>query len=98
MIYVLFDNERVGAKYRMQHKGVHPGCVGIEIREDNIQNMNKVRKQFPLKLAYASTVHKVQGLSLQSAHISMESRYLQRQCIHSPEQTLYIKWRCFIRF
>ena len=79
MIYVLFDNERVGAKYKKQHKDVHPGSVGIEIREDNFHNRNKVRKQFPLKLAYASTVHKVQGLSLQSAHISMKSKFFSQK-------------------
>lgn len=59
----------------MKNNNRFAGCVAIEPQEQQFFGGNQVRRQFPLKLGYASTVHKVQGLSLGKAVISMKSKF-----------------------
>ena len=47
--------------------------IGIYSIEKHQESLKKyVRQQFPLKLAYACTIHKVQGLSLDKAVVSLK--------------------------
>ena len=77
-IYVKFDDNKAGEKrLRTDHFAYSTGSVPIERCEAHIKLIqNKVnspvvkRVQFPLMLAHACTVHKVQGLTLEKAVIS----------------------------
>ena len=62
MIYVKFD-DRVGTKRRSCSAfvaAVEMGSTGIEPEEERVTQHGGLRRQFPLKLAWACTVHKVQ--------------------------------------
>ncbi|MBN3301915.1 PIF1 helicase, partial [Amia calva] len=68
VIYVLFDNPKVGQKLRGKKNnvpGIPDSSTPIEPQEDQVTNSGGVRRQFPLKLAWACTVHKVQGLTVE---------------------------------
>ncbi|KAK6167006.1 hypothetical protein SNE40_021119 [Patella caerulea] len=76
IIYVKFDDERVGAILRRENKrsndDIPEGSTPIEIQEEKVNYRGDIRRQFPLKLSYSTTVHKVQGLSLRSAVVSLK--------------------------
>ena len=68
VVFVQFENAIVGnhAKATSPYKRSHPDLVPI-VRHANSFNAHQVginRKQFPLVLAFASTVHSVQGLTV----------------------------------
>ena len=91
VIYIKFDDLDAGKKLITKNSTarIH-NWVPIKRHETSIiiRNTNKSitikRTQFPLKLSWARTVHKVQGLSLQEAVISFDS---DRQKIFKPGQT-----------
>ena len=71
-VYVKFSGEQAGPKaMRSPNLGRQNSCVTIEIckTEISIKKGSALpfmkRTQFPLTLAWASTVHKVEGLSLE---------------------------------
>ncbi|KAK6165196.1 hypothetical protein SNE40_023581 [Patella caerulea] len=76
IIYVKFDDERVGTILRRENKrsndNIPEGSTPIEIQEEKVNYRGDIRRQFPLKLSYSTTVHKVQGLSLSSAVVSLK--------------------------
>ena len=92
-IYVLFDDTRAGNKRKREdHFARRYGYVPIERNEGKFGiSINKRKKevvtakftQFPLVLAYACTVHKVQGLTLEKIVMSFE---LDRQQHFNPGQ------------
>ncbi|CAI5669492.1 unnamed protein product [Oreochromis niloticus] len=47
--------------------------VYIERAEENLKQKGVVRRQFPVKLAFACTIHKVQGMTTTSAVVSLKS-------------------------
>ena len=72
VIYVKFDNEEAGNKRKKRHlPGKLSQCVPIEAETKKFDlerdNRNKTscvevtRKQYPLQIAYALTIHKSQG-------------------------------------
>ena len=67
-ILVRFDDKRVGAKAKAlsQYKSQHPDAVPIYRHGVPFQHKNITifRSQFPLVLAWASTIHSVQGLTV----------------------------------
>ena len=81
-IQVQFDNQSVGrsAKAENPYRSRYPGCVDIRRQSINF-NFGKgktvvmTRSQFPVLLAFACTIHKCQGATLDSIVVSMKSRF-----------------------
>ena len=77
-VYVKFDSDRIGAKARSTQciPPQYSGCVPIAPRKEVFKLKGRkyttTRQQMPLKLAWAVTVHKVQGQTTDKAVISME--------------------------
>ncbi|TKS65165.1 ATP-dependent DNA helicase PIF1 [Collichthys lucidus] len=74
-VYVKFDNADVGKLWRKRcahPPGVDPASVGIDAEEERVTDKGGMRRQFPLKLAWACTVHKVQGLTVDEAVVSLD--------------------------
>ncbi|XP_071476043.1 uncharacterized protein [Diadema antillarum] len=64
-VLVKFDNEKVGTQ-------------AIQMQQESI-GKKYTRKQFPLKLAYACTIHKVQGMTMEKAVVSLKNIFLPGQ-------------------
>ena len=80
VIYVKFDDQRAGTNL-IQHSGspyarehgvvpIEPVLTKIKLRPGKLSSPEVQRIQFPITLAWACTVHKVQGLTLQNVVIS----------------------------
>lgn len=72
-VYVQFDNPRVGSHWRRAHGITHtapvlilPSMASFEYRGRTWQ-----RTQFPFTLAWAMTIHKVQGVSMERAVVDL---------------------------
>lgn len=81
LVLVKFDHSRVGATAiaKSHYRDQYPGAVPIS-RHEAVFNIgrNKTaevsRRQFPLVLAWATTIHKVQGLTLNQIVVDMKGR------------------------
>lgn len=74
VIYVVFDNENVGKNVNSR-LGLEPQ-VGIPLQRcEETLNKGGARKQFPIKLAWACTVHKMQGLTVKNAVVSFKRTF-----------------------
>ena len=87
-VYVKFSDEQAGSKaMRSSYLGRQNSWVSIEKCKTEISikkgyaSPSIKRTQFPLTLAWASTVHKVQGLSLEQGVIDFD---LQKQKSFGP--------------
>lgn len=81
-IFVRFDQERVGAERRKQSCSVEDhlvGSIGIFPEDERVSKKGGIRRQFPLKLAWACTVHKVQGLTVDRAVVSFKKVFAAGQ-------------------
>uniref|UniRef100_A0A8P4GKF1 ATP-dependent DNA helicase n=1 Tax=Dicentrarchus labrax TaxID=13489 RepID=A0A8P4GKF1_DICLA len=61
MVYVKFDDPEVGAQRRKRCANTvvgDMGSTGIEPEEERVTNKGGMRRQFPVKLAWACTIHK----------------------------------------
>ena len=78
VVYVKFESDRIGVKARSAQfiPPQYSGCVPITPRKEVFKIKGKTytttRQQMPLKLAWAVTIHKVQGQTTDKAVISME--------------------------
>ncbi|XP_063442041.1 uncharacterized protein LOC134722357 [Mytilus trossulus] len=79
IIYVHFDNERVGRNAKVQKLISGKHCVGLKPSSEDIPLSNCVRKQFPLKLAWACTIHKVQGLTVEECVVDLNKCFTYGQ-------------------
>jgi len=85
-IHVEFDNKNVGKKAAVTNPRISdfPNCVSLA-RHCACSAYGKgntvavTRSQFPIRLAFACTIHKVQGMTLDSVVISMKSRFTHGQ-------------------
>ncbi|XP_066290966.1 uncharacterized protein [Branchiostoma lanceolatum] len=80
VVFVTFDNSRVGVVARQKNvvrEEQHVNSVAIHPMEDTLKSHSNVRRyQVPLKLAWACTVHKVQGLTVDAAVVCMRKMFL----------------------
>ena len=78
LVLVKFDHSRVGAKAiaQSQYRSQHPEAVPI-IRHEAVFCIGKnkaaevSRRQFPLVLAWATTIHNIQGLTMDQIVVDM---------------------------
>ena len=80
VLLIKFDHSRVGMKAiaQSQYRSEHPQAVPISRQEAVFYiGKNKAaeasRRQFPLVLAWATTIHKVQGLTMEQIVIDMKN-------------------------
>ena len=85
-ILVEFDDPKIGVKAkRMSHyRQNYPNSVPISRHEASFnigvrKCIHATRRQFPLRLSWASTIHKVQGLTTDSIVVSFEGRFFPGQ-------------------
>ncbi|XP_030849505.1 uncharacterized protein LOC105444942 [Strongylocentrotus purpuratus] len=88
-VLVQFDNPRVGAmagEKTSMNKAQHPTAVPIGVIEAKFSisarnpGLEIKRQQFPLRLSWATTIHKVQGLTVKDIVVSMEGKFNDGQC------------------
>ena len=82
IIYIKLDDDKAGQNmitnsnntYAKEHKAVpiQPIMAKIKIRPDRPSSPEMQRTQFPITLAWACTIHKVQGLTVDRIVISSE--------------------------
>ena len=74
-VFVKFDDDVVGRQRRKQAVGVSPeliDSVGIVPEEERVTKKGGMRRQYPLRLAWACTVHKVLGMTVDNAVVCLE--------------------------
>ncbi|XP_069378951.1 uncharacterized protein [Paralichthys olivaceus] len=72
LVGLKLDNPTAGQKLRKKVKGPSDDLVYIEKSEEYTSKKGVVRRQFPMKLAFACTAHKVQGMTMQSAVVCLK--------------------------
>ena len=72
LIGLRLDNPTAGQKFRRKVLGPSDDLVYIERSEENASKKGVIRRQFPMKLAFACTAHKVQGMTMTSAVVSLK--------------------------
>lgn len=72
MLGLRMDDETAGRNYRNRAPGGSDNLVYIERAEENLKQKGVVRRQFPVRLAFACTIHKVQGMTKTSAVVSLK--------------------------
>ncbi|TDG95925.1 hypothetical protein EPR50_G00243830 [Perca flavescens] len=72
MLGLKMDDETAGRNYRNRAPGGPDNLVYIDRAEENMKQKGVVRRQFPIKLAFACTIHKVQGMTRTSAVVSLK--------------------------
>ncbi|XP_077968311.1 uncharacterized protein LOC144422216 [Styela clava] len=88
VIHVRFDDHRVGAALRIRSKCRYEDGVPITKVEDSFSGRGSY-KQFPLKLSWGCTIHKMQGVTVDAALVDFKKAFragqmyvaLSRQCV-----------------
>ena len=81
-VCIQFDNDKVGRGIteKRSNSTIPLGSVKIEPYEESMDPIEQerkggIRRQFPLRLSWACTIHKVQGLTVEKIVISMKSMF-----------------------
>ncbi|XP_077976185.1 uncharacterized protein LOC120334975 [Styela clava] len=74
VIHVRFDDHRVGATLRMRSKCRYEDGVPITKVEDSFSGRGSY-KQFPLKLSWGCTIHKMQGVTVDAALVDFKKAF-----------------------
>nr|XP_039258431.1 ATP-dependent DNA helicase pif1-like [Styela clava] len=74
VIHVRFDDNRVGATLRMRSKCRYEDGVPITKVEDSFSGRGSY-KQFPLKLSWGCTIHKMQGVTVDAALVDFKKAF-----------------------
>jgi len=72
LIGLKLDNPTAGQRFRQKIQGPSDDLVYIDKSEENLSLKGVMRRQFPMKLAFACTAHKVQGMTMQSAVVCLK--------------------------
>ncbi|XP_060756276.1 uncharacterized protein LOC132867382 [Neoarius graeffei] len=73
LIGLQLDNPTAGQRFRKKILGPSDNLAYIERSEENLSSKKGVvRRQFPMKLAFACTAHKVQGMTMASAVVCLK--------------------------
>ncbi|KAG1927220.1 ATP-dependent DNA helicase PIF1 [Pimephales promelas] len=72
LIGLHLDNVTAGQKHRNKAPDGDDNIVYIERSEEPLKRKGTVRRQFPMKLAFACTIHKVQGMTTDRAVVSLK--------------------------
>ncbi len=72
LIGLHLDNVTAGQKHRNKAPDGDDNIVYIERSEEPLKKKGTVRRQFPMKLAFACTIHKVQGMTTDCAVVSLK--------------------------
>ncbi|XP_058472555.1 uncharacterized protein LOC131445864 [Solea solea] len=81
-VYVKFDDENVGAERRRQSPSVSAdvaGSTAIAPEEERACKKGGLRRQYPLKLAWACTIHKVQGITVNNIVVCFDKIFAAGQ-------------------
>ncbi|XP_055081793.1 uncharacterized protein LOC129456714 [Periophthalmus magnuspinnatus] len=81
-VYVQFDDINVGTQRRKKYPSTAPALINstrIQPEEERANSKGGKRRQFPLALAWAVTIHKVQGLTVDNAVVSLKQVFASGQ-------------------
>lgn len=81
-IYIVFDNPKIGQNQRskvFRRPCIPQNATPIKPEDDQVNNRGGKRRQFPLCLAYSCTVHKMQGLTVDNAVVSLKKIFAPGQ-------------------
>ncbi|XP_063411592.1 uncharacterized protein LOC134694510 [Mytilus trossulus] len=79
IIYIQFDDDNVGKSAKEQKFINGNRCVGLGRCSEDLSFQSGVRKQYPLKLAFACTAHKVQGLTVSEVAVDLSKCFTYGQ-------------------
>ncbi|XP_033847315.1 uncharacterized protein LOC117393232 [Periophthalmus magnuspinnatus] len=81
-VYVQFDDINVGTQRRKKYPSTAPALINstrIQPEEERANSKGGKRRQFPLALSWAVTIHKVQGLTVDNAVVSLKQVFASGQ-------------------
>ncbi|KAJ8406862.1 hypothetical protein AAFF_G00291380 [Aldrovandia affinis] len=84
LIGLQLDNPTAGQKFRRKIAGATDDLVYIERFEEQMSKRGVVRRQFPMKLAFGCTAHKVQGMTMKSAVVCLKRVFESGMAYVSP--------------
>ena len=97
-IFIRFDSSESGSKQKNTFDGgqVDTYIERCEDRLDKYKHM--LRRQFPIKLAYACTIHKVQGMTTETAVVSLDNMFDSGMAYVALSRTTSLKGLHIINF
>ena len=78
-IHVQFDDDKAGQMQRVKNRITSSQITIIHPQEDKVTNDGGMRRQYPLQLAWACTVHKMQGLTVENAVVCLKKIFAPGQ-------------------